>query len=359
MNFASLRIGKIDQGTETAAHNHNLRASLTKDEINVNRSLSNKNELLLGRTDTIKAINEKIESLKLKTAVRKDANRAIEFVMSASPEHFYDFEKAGITREDWDNITISNLGEKKYWEKLSEIKKFTIKENVEKWKKDILKWVESDEDLKNNVINFVIHDDEKTLHAHLIVTPVVDGKLTAKKFWTPEKSANWQATYAKATGLKKGISSDVKHQDKETYELKQAAKRGYIKGKKAGYTKGKKEGYEVGYQAGLEGSKKLGSKVANMYKSMVGEFHKPTMKLVSDTEEKIKKKDEELKRLERLVKSSKNEADNRVTGLSNDVRKLSELNKNLMSELDEKDKRLEELHRQLQAQNKLKSKYKI
>ena len=139
MNFASLRIGKIDQGKETAAHNHNLRASLKKNEINVNRSLSDKNELLLGRPDTKKAINEKIKSLNLKTAVRKDANRAIEFVMSASPEYFYDFEKAGITREDWENITISNLGEQKYWEKLSAIKKFTIKENVEKWKKDILK----------------------------------------------------------------------------------------------------------------------------------------------------------------------------------------------------------------------------
>ena len=44
MKLASLRIQKIDQGTETAAHNHNLRASLTKEEKNVNRELIGKNQ---------------------------------------------------------------------------------------------------------------------------------------------------------------------------------------------------------------------------------------------------------------------------------------------------------------------------
>ena len=242
MNFASLRIGKIDQGTETAAHNHNMRASLTKEEINVNRELTHRNELLMGRSDTVKAINEKIESLNLKTAVRKDANRAIEFVLSASPEHFYDFEKAGITRSDWDKITIENLGEQKYWERLSEIKKFSKTKNIEQWKKDIVSWVNSDPDLKDNLISLVVHDDEKTLHAHLLCTPVLNGKLTAKQFFTPARATAWQDSYAAKTNLARGISSEVQHQAKKDFELKKAAKRGYEKGKKIGY----KKGYENG-----------------------------------------------------------------------------------------------------------------
>lgn len=349
MNFASLRIGKVDQGTETAAHNHNLRASSTKEEENVNTSLSYKNELLLGRADTIKAINEKIKGLELKTAVRKDANRAIEFVLSASPEYFYDFEKAGITRKDWENITIEKLGAEKYWERLAEIKQHTKTSNVEKWKKDIIKWVNSDPDLKNNVINLVTHDDEKTLHAHLIVTPVVDGKLTAKQFWTPAKSAKWQASYAKATGLEKGVSSDVKHQDKKAYELKEAAKKGYIKGKKVGYKKGKEEGYSAGYKAGVQASEGLGVKVGSAITSMMGQLHKPTMELVAATEEKIKKKNEQIELLERRVKVSKNEADNRVTALAEEVVLLKSSNKNLIAELDQKDKQLELLNEQLRA----------
>lgn len=287
--FASLRIGKIDQSTETAAHNHNLRASLSKDERNVNRALSYNNELLLGRPDTVKAINEKIESLELKTAVRKDANRAIEFVLSASPEYFYDFKKAGITREDWDNITIDKLGVKKYWERLAEIKKFTIHENFEKWKKDIVKFVNNDPDLKNNVINLVVHQDEKTTHAHLIVTPVIDGKLTAKQFFTPGRARYWQDTYARATGLKRGISSDVQHKTKTEYDVQQAMKKGY--------------------QDGLEQTKKVAKKLGVAFDVLKGDWHKPSAKAIAQAEEIQKQANayanKTLKQAEKLVQDER------------------------------------------------------
>lgn len=274
MSFASLRIGKVDQGTETAAHNHNLRASGSKQEKNVNRTLTCNNELLLGRSDTVKAINEKIEGLDLKTAVRKDANRAIEFVLSASPEYFYDFEKAGITRADWDNITIEKLGVKKYWERLAEIKKFTIHENVEKWKNDIVNWVNADTDLKNNVINLIVHQDEKTTHAHLIVTPVIDGKLTAKQFFTPGRAKHWQDTYAKATGLKRGIASDVQHKTKTDYDVQQAMKKGY--------RNGKKKGFEEGYKAGMAEAQKLGTKAGAILGGLKTSWHGPSVKALAE-----------------------------------------------------------------------------
>lgn len=351
MNFASLRIGKIDQGTETAAHNHNMRASLTKEEINVNRELTHQNKLLMGRSDTVKAINEKIESLNLKTAVRKDANRAIEFVLSASPEYFYDFEKAGITREDWDKITIENLGEKKYWERLAEIKKFSITKNIEQWKKDIVQWVNSDTDLKDNLINLVIHDDEKTLHAHLLVTPIVNGKLTAKQFFTPAKATAWQDSYAAKTNLARGISSEVQHQAKKDFELKKAAKRGYEKGKKFGYKKG--------YEKGLNDAQKIGAKVGNVVSGLMGQLHKPNSALTAQLTEEKRLKDEEVKKAKELAKQAKIEADNRVTKIANELREVKLQNKNLMKEIDEKDRKLAELLPAYQSQNRYSVKKKI
>lgn len=342
MSYASLRIGKVSQSGETAAHNHNMRASLSKSETNVNKNLSYKNILALGRSDTVKAINEKIESLNLKTAVRKDANRAIEFVMSASPEYFYDFEKAGITRKDWNNITIKNLGEEKYWKKLEEIKKFTITENKEKWKNDILKFVESDKDLKDNLINLVFHDDEKTFHAHLIVTPVVNGKLTAKQFFTPEKSRKWQDNYAKATGLKRGISSDVKHQDKETYEIEQARKIGYKEGKKYGLKKGKEQGYKEGFAAGQEASKKIGAQLAGFGAGLIDEWHEPTQKA-------LREKDKEIKVLQEKIDKVARDNERFQSQLLQAENKIEQINhsKNLM------EKNLDDLQREIEKKNKI------
>lgn len=351
MKLASLRIQKIDQGTETAAHNHNLRASLTKEEKNVNRELIGKNQLLMGRSDTVKAINEKIESLNLKTAVRKDANRAIEFVLSASPEYFYDFEKAGITREDWDKITIENLGEKKYWERLAEIKKFSITKNIEQWKKDIVQWVNSDTDLKDNLINLVIHDDEKTLHAHLLVTPVVNGKLTAKQFFTPAKATAWQDSYAAKTNLARGISSEVQHQAKKDFELKKAAKRGYEKGKKFGYKKG--------YEKGLNDAQKMGAKVGNVVSGLMGQLHKPNSALTAQFTEEKRLKDEEVKKAKELAKQAKIDADNRVTKIANELREVKLQNQNLSKELDEKDRKIADLLPAYQSQNRYSVKKKI
>ncbi|RDI15377.1 MobV family relaxase [Comamonas sp. AG1104] len=241
MNFASLRIQKIDQGTETAAHNHNLRASGSKTEPNVNHSRSSDNELLLGSRDTVKTLNQIIDDLDLKTAVRKDANRAIEIVLSASPEYFYDFEKASITREQWDELIPANYKDRMdvYWQKLARVQKHLKKDNFEKWKTDTVAWVQNE--FGKNVVNLILHMDEKTPHMHLLVVPVVNGKLTAKQFFTPVTSTKWQDNYSKATGLRRGISSEKKHDDKLANAIKQAEKKGYRRGLKAGKAQALKE----------------------------------------------------------------------------------------------------------------------
>lgn len=248
--FSVLRAQKISQSAETAAHNHNLRASESKHESNVNRSRSSENELLLGSRDTVKTLNQIIDDLDLKTAVRKDANRAIEIVLSASPEHFYDFQKAGITREQWDELIPANYEDRMsvYWQKLARVQKHFKKDNFEKWKRDTVAWAEKE--FGKNVVNLVLHMDEKTPHAHLTLAAVVGGKLTAKQFFTPITARRWQDSYSKATGLKRGISSEQKHDDKLANAIAWAEKKGYQRGLKKGKADGQAEARQAGKQVG-------------------------------------------------------------------------------------------------------------
>ena len=248
--FSILRAQKVSQSAETALHNHNLRASASKTETNVNRSRSNENELLLGSRDTVKTLNQIIDDLNLKTAVRKDANRAIEIVLSASPEHFYDFEKSGITREQWDELIPANYEDRMdvYWKKIARVQKNFKKDNFEKWKADTVAWAKKE--FGKNIVNLVCHMDEKTPHAHLTLAAVVDGKLTAKQFFTPITARRWQDSYSKATALKRGISSEQKYDDKIANAIKQAEEKGYRRGLKKGLADGQAEAKKAGQQVG-------------------------------------------------------------------------------------------------------------
>ena len=122
--YAILRVEKLSQDRETCAHNHNLRASDTKRENNIDYSKSHLNKIILGSENTVKTRNEKIGALEQKKKMRSNINRAIEFVLSASPEHFYDFQKVGMTREEWDKLIPVNYEGRmgQYWKRLNEVK---------------------------------------------------------------------------------------------------------------------------------------------------------------------------------------------------------------------------------------------
>lgn len=300
-NFAVLRAQKIDQSTETAAHNHNLRASKTKTEKNVDRSKTHLNEILLGSEETIKTINAIIENETDQTTIRKDANRAIELVLSASPEHFYDFEKAGITREQWDELKPSNYKNNmdSYWKKVNHVKKYIKPGALDAWKKNCQAW--SKENFGKNIVNLVLHMDEKTPHMHLLVVPIVKNKLTAKQFFTPANSAKWQASYAQKTGLMKGVSSETKHETAMEHELKQAAKRGY----RAGFQKGK--------ELGLAEAKKIGAKVGSALEIFKGRWHKPTAEAAAEIAAAKAAEAKAKEKAKKVEEAAKTTADNRVS----------------------------------------------
>ncbi|WP_051234076.1 MobV family relaxase [Halomonas halocynthiae] len=135
-------------------------------------------------------VNSRIEQgLNEKAKVRKDSVRAIEFILTASPEWF---EKA-------------------------------TKEQFEEWQEANIDWLK----LKygeDNLVSAVLHLDEQTPHIHAHVVPVTaDGRLSAKDLigGTRARHRQLQSDYAKAMedlGLERGSEKSIaKHQDIKAY----------------------------------------------------------------------------------------------------------------------------------------------
>lgn len=223
--YVSLRCGKVKQSAETALHNHNMRASETKKESNVDYDRSHLNKIILGKKNTVKAVNERVDN-KVKRKVKADANRVLEFVFSASPEYFYDFEKLGLTRETWDNLTPDY--DKDYHQKIKKAFNTLDQKKLDDFTSSVKEFCQ--QEFGDNLINLVLHMDEKTPHFHCVVTPIIDDRLTSKEYFTPTKAKQWQTSFAKKCehlGLHRGESNENKHQTIKEGRIKSAEKRAY------------------------------------------------------------------------------------------------------------------------------------
>ena len=183
MAYAVLRCGKVKQNQVSKVHNHNLRTYENHSAENINFD-RNQNKIVLGSPDTHQKLKENLSKLESKKAIRKDANVLLEFIFSASPEFFYD----NLDKEKFEKLTMKdnkNELDKIFNESLN-------KENLSKFEKAVVDFINSKPEFKNNVVNLVLHLDEKTPHFHLTLTPILKGRLTAKEFFTPENSRQWQ-----------------------------------------------------------------------------------------------------------------------------------------------------------------------
>lgn len=363
---AVLRIEKIKQSTETAAHNHNLRASNTKKEPNVDYSKSHLNRIILGNRNTVATINEKVEQRTNKKKLRDDANRAVEFVLSASPEHFYDFEKCNMTREEWDNLIPSNFKDnmQAYWKRVNEVKSTLKHDETKKWLADAKEWMQKE--FGENVINAVVHFDEKTPHIHLMVVPMVKGKLTAKDFFTPDNAKKWQTSYALATGLKRGVASEKKHEalkDAEVNKAKQEARKEGLELAKEDLTQWKqekakeyKEHYKKrfekkGYQDGMNQAKEDAKKKFGFVDSFKTAWHSPSKKAQEEAQQAIAEAKKKQEHAEEEARKAKVQADNRVSTVAQQLQAERARAQQLEKELIDKERKIRELT-QFQQQEK-------
>ena len=183
MAFGVLRCAKVKANEVSKVHNHNFRTYENHSAENVNFE-RNQNKVVLGSSNTHSKLKENLSTLESKKAIRKDANVLLEFIFSASPEFFYD----NLDKEKFDKLTMKD--NKKELDKIFNEK--LNRENLSKFEKSVVEFINSKPEFKDNVVNLVLHLDEKTPHYHLTLTPILNKRLTAKEFFTPEKARTWQ-----------------------------------------------------------------------------------------------------------------------------------------------------------------------
>jgi hypothetical protein len=187
MSYAILRLSKLKNlGMATSATQHNYRLQDTPNA-NPDWAVLNEEHLNHGHRNYWHLANERIAELHL-TRLRSDAVRAVELVLTGSPEGF---------RRDADGRALDVRGTP--------------------WVQDNLQFVRERFGPKN-VVSFTLHQDEVTPHIHAVVVPVTtDGRLSNRDVFSPVSLRQLQTDYAKAMashGFERGIKySTAIHED--------------------------------------------------------------------------------------------------------------------------------------------------
>ena len=200
MPQAIIRIAKIKtKGAAQGKTKHNYRLMDTPNADPERTATLNQELVNTDRLDYWSLAEARIEEGIAKTArgkprtVREDQVRAVEIVLTASPDWFKrgeDRQAEDVRGSQWVTDNLDFL-KNKYGEK--------------------------------NVVSFTLHQDETTPHIHAVVIPLTEkGRLSADTLFNPETLTQLQTEYAQAMalhGLERGVEgSRRQHQDmKQVY----------------------------------------------------------------------------------------------------------------------------------------------
>jgi hypothetical protein len=186
MAYAIIRIAKLT--SRAHAHNattHNYRQHEVSNA-DPAPQYPNKEYLNHEKTDYWTLAEARIAEV-VTRKVRSDQVRAVEVIMTGSPEAFVrgqDGRAADYSKSKWAQDNLNFLKEK-FGEK--------------------------------NVVSFTLHQDEKTPHVHAVIVPITqDGRLSAKDIFTRQTLRELQTEYAQAMaphGMSRGVEhSQAEHQ---------------------------------------------------------------------------------------------------------------------------------------------------
>jgi hypothetical protein len=187
MSYAILRLSKLKNlGMATSATQHNYRLQDTPNA-NPEWAALNEEHLNHGHRNYWHLANERIAELHL-TRLRSDAVRAVELVLTGSPEGFQrgaDGRALDVRGTPWVQDNLDFL-----------TKRFG----------------------PQNVVSFTLHQDEVTPHIHTVVVPITaDRRLSNRDVFSPMSLRQLQTDYAKAMaphGFERGIKySTAIHED--------------------------------------------------------------------------------------------------------------------------------------------------
>jgi hypothetical protein len=186
MPYAIIRIAKLT--SQAHAHNATTHNYRQHEVSNADPAAQHPNLEFINhpRTDYWTLAEARIAE-EVTRKVRPDQVRAVEVIMTGSPEAF-------IRDKDGRAADYSNS----------------------KWLEDNLNFLKERYGEKN-LVSFTIHQDEKTPHVHAVVIPITaDGRLSAKDIFNREGLRQLQTDYAQAMqphGMSRGIEhSQAEHQ---------------------------------------------------------------------------------------------------------------------------------------------------
>jgi translation initiation factor 2 beta subunit (eIF-2beta)/eIF-5 len=196
MAYAILRAAKISGKANVASCGNHIERS--RETINADPDLTPMNTTLVGSGYMYQDIMNRLNSSGV--TIRKNAVLAVEFMITASPEYF--------------------RMEKKYDEETQKYSLYGNAKGTKEFFEASRSWLEQHVG-KENLINFTIHYDEQTPHAHAVITPLLkneDGKerLSARDLMgSRAQLSGMQDSFAEAVkhlGLDRGIKgSKAKH----------------------------------------------------------------------------------------------------------------------------------------------------
>lgn len=194
MSYAIVRVQKFKASAVRGIQFHNRREKDSRTNPDIDKSRTPQNVTLIDCPDYRAAIADRLSTLKTSRAVRKDAVVMAQVLVTSGPEFFRDMpqeKQQAFFRQSLDFIA-NRYG-------------------------------------KENILSAVIHMDEKTPHMHVDLTPIRDGRLTAKAIFTRAELGNLQTDFARDVGqqygLKRGESREEKQRHLSTAEYKLKARR--------------------------------------------------------------------------------------------------------------------------------------
>jgi hypothetical protein len=186
MAYAIIRIAKLT--SQVHAHNATTHNYRQHEVSNADPAPQHPNKEYLNheKTDYWTLAEARIGEV-VTRKVRADQVRAVEVIMTGSPEAF-------VRGQDGRAADYSNS----------------------KWAADNLNFLKEKFGEKN-VVSFTLHQDEKTPHVHAVIVPITqDGRLSAKDIFTRQTLRELQTDYAQAMqpyGMSRGIEhSQAEHQ---------------------------------------------------------------------------------------------------------------------------------------------------
>lgn len=186
MAYAIIRIAKLT--SQAHAHNATTHNYRQHEVSNADPAAQHPNREYLNhaKTDYWTLAEARIAEV-VTRKVRADQVRAVEVIMTGSPEGFIR-DKEGRAADY----------------------------SKSKWAGDNLRFLQEKYG-KQNVVSFTLHQDEKTPHVHAVIVPITpDGRLSAKDTFTRQSLRELQTDYAQAMaphGFERGVEhSQAEHQ---------------------------------------------------------------------------------------------------------------------------------------------------